>query len=106
MTKDILLSVLTHYDIVLEYELDAVPKMCDFTTIQTERQAKFDQCAAMIPLMREMTDDWDNMETRIRFYRWLTFMQGVLWSEGVFCLEDLRSHNKKGCDNEPFNVVP
>ena len=106
MTKEKLLSVIEHYDIVLEYELDATPEFCDFSHIMTERQVKFNQCAAAIPLMKEMIKDWNNEESKIRFHRWLAFVQGVLWSEGVFCINDLRDHSINGVDNSRFNVVP
>lgn len=27
-------------------------------------------------------------------YRWLGFMQGVMWTEGLFTIEELKKHNK------------
>lgn len=105
MTKEQLYSVIEKYEITLEYELDAVAQECDHKLIQTERQVKLDHLASMLPKMYEMCKNYDDEQSRAKLYRWLGFMQGVLWSENVFCLEDLRSDNKNGADNSQFNVV-
>ena len=42
----------------------------------------------------------DQMEQFIRedrmekFFRWLGFVQGILWSLGIYPLEDLKNHNR------------
>lgn len=36
------------------------------------------------------------MEDEGKLMRWLGFMQGVLWAEKRFTLEQLKDHNRKG----------
>jgi len=45
-----------------------------------------------------MLDKMDVFITENRMdkvYRWLGFIQGVLWSQGFYTLEDLMNHNRK-----------
>ncbi len=45
---------------------------------------------AMLPQLREFV-----AEGRLeKAFRWLGFIQGVLWANGVFVLEDLKNHNR------------
>jgi hypothetical protein len=43
----------------------------------------------MIPKMREMVA----VGKREKVFRWLGFMQGVLWANGYFTIDELRAHN-------------
>jgi hypothetical protein len=45
---------------------------------------------SMIPEMREFI----KTGRREKFFRWLGFIQGVLWKRGDFTLNELRNHNK------------
>ena len=40
------------------------------------------------PLFNQSCQEWDKLN------RWLGFMQGTLWSQGVFTLSELRAHNR------------
>jgi hypothetical protein len=47
-------------------------------------------CLGMIPKMVEFVD-----EGRIeKAFRWLGFIQGVLWAHGAYSLEDMKNHNR------------
>ena len=51
-------------------------------------------CLRMIPRMRLILD-----EGRIeKAFRWLGFIQGVLFSTGVFTVEDLKNHSRPDRD--------
>lgn len=47
-------------------------------------------CAGMIPQMEGFLTDNRMGKT----YRWLGFIQGVLWVLGVFSLDALKNHNR------------
>lgn len=34
-----------------------------------------------------------------KFYRWLGFMQGILWVRGIYSLDELRAHNRGKCSD-------
>ena len=38
--------------------------------------------------------DADRVKQWDKFNRWLGFMQGVFWSQGVFTLNEMRGHNR------------
>lgn len=44
----------------------------------------------MIPLTIQFASD-NRLE---KAFRWLGFMQGVLWAEGVYAIDELKNHNK------------
>lgn len=44
---------------------------------------------SMIPKMRE----FNKHARREKLMRWLGFLQGALWSLGVYSIEELKSHN-------------
>lgn len=44
----------------------------------------------MIPLTIQFASD-NRLE---KAFRWLGFMQGVLWAEGVYAIDELKDHNK------------
>lgn len=66
----------------------------------------------MLDMMEEMLDDIEDIDNNFdhlsdsawsdlratqglwgKFFRWLGFMQGVMWSQGDFTLDDMRGHN-------------
>jgi hypothetical protein len=65
-----------------------------------------DHLASMIPTMRTMLDEMeaidpmvfeayeDHAALREKFMRWLGFMQGVLYSEGVYTIDQMKDHNR------------
>jgi hypothetical protein len=70
----------------------------------------FDHLFTMIPKMRAMLNEaeWEEREAagnvleryrnvvpkREKFMRWLGFMQGVLWNNGIYTLDQLKDHNR------------
>ena len=50
----------------------------------------FGHCLGMLDRMLEFIE-----EGRIdKTFRWLGFIQGCIWAEGIYTLEDLRGHNR------------
>lgn len=47
-------------------------------------------CASMLPLMERMVQDGEMG----KFFRWLGFLQGVLWTLGIYSLDEMRKHNR------------
>lgn len=54
------------------------------------RDTLLGHCLAMLDDMDKFVDE-GRME---KVFRWLGFMQGVLWVLGLYSLEDLKNHNK------------
>lgn len=51
----------------------------------------FEHCHAMLEKMEKFLT-----EGRVdKVYRWLGFLQGYLWSQGIYTLDELTNHNKK-----------
>lgn len=48
-------------------------------------------CNAMLDDMEKFVEE-DRMD---KVYRWLGFVQGVLWVMRIYTLEELKNHNKK-----------
>jgi hypothetical protein len=60
----------------------------------------------MVPKMRAMLDELECMDTdpdgavehwtklRDKLMRWLGFLQGVLWCDGMYSLDELKAHNR------------
>lgn len=59
-------------------------------TLDHNKKAALDHLLSMIPKMEKFIKEGQ----REKFFRWLGFMQGVLWSFGEFSLNDLRNHNR------------
>ena len=44
--------------------------------------------------MLDLTEHFlDNMKTE-KVFRWLGFIQGVLWSEGMYTINEIKEHNQ------------
>lgn len=50
----------------------------------------FSHCAAMIPQMEEFLAEG----RRDKVFRWLGFIQGVLYAKGVYTIEQLKDHSR------------
>jgi len=37
---------------------------------------------------------------REKGFRWLGFLQGVLWAEGIYSIEELKNHNRPDVDEK------
>lgn len=59
-------------------------------------QHGLEHCHGMLDKMREFIQE-GRME---KFFRWLGFVQGVLWASGIYPLEDLKNHNRPGGEAE------
>jgi len=47
-------------------------------------------CLGMIPQMREFIAT-DHLE---KTFRWLGFIQGVLWPLGIYSIDEMKNHNR------------
>lgn len=61
----------------------------DYNAKSPDRKIALDHLLAMLPKMESFIKEG----RREKFFRWLGFMQGVLWSFGEFSLNELRDHN-------------
>ncbi len=60
-------------------------------------QAKgLEYCHSMLDKIEVFIEDkrWEKV------FRWLGFLQGVLWHHGVYTLEDLKNHNRPDFEGE------
>jgi hypothetical protein len=57
-----------------------------------DTQEALEYVMAMLQGMREMLDE--GSENHEKLNRWLGFVQGVLWVEGVYTLSEMRRHNR------------
>lgn len=48
-----------------------------------------EHCHGMLDKMEQFVDE-DRMD---KVFRWLGFLQGVLWIQGIYTLDDLKKHN-------------
>lgn len=80
MTKEKVLEVINLY----KKELDDV--LSKTASIEEE----LEHCQTMLPQMEEFIKE-DRMD---KVFRWLGFIQGVLWCQGVFEIDEMKNHNK------------
>lgn len=48
----------------------------------------------MLPQMRSFLVGIESDTEKMKFMRWLGFIQGVLWQRGWFTLDELKEHNR------------
>ena len=60
------------------------------TTYAESRPKNVDHLLSMIPTIRGFIAEG----RREKAMRWLGFMQGVLWAEGIYTLHELMDHNR------------
>ena len=77
MTSEKVLEAIARYEIDLQ----------DFAYTKYNRNLKHLQL--MIPKVREHLE----AERIEKGMRWLGFIQGVLWAEGMYSIDELREHN-------------
>lgn len=95
MTDEKCLALLIKYRERLK-EIGAVSQEVDYNGKLPIDQTAFNHLLSMLPKMEEFIKDG----RREKFFRWLGFMQGALWSFGEFSLNELRNHNRP--PEEPF----
>lgn len=89
MTDEKIFSILKKYREHLE-KLKVELIETNYNARSPDRQIALSHLLSMIPKMEEMIKEG----RREKSFRWLGFMQGVLWSFGEFSLNDLRDHNR------------
>jgi len=52
-----------------------------------------EHCHGMLEQMEQMIAD-GTPEKMEKVFRWVGFIQGCLWSQGIFCLDELKKHNR------------
>ena len=48
-----------------------------------------DHCRSMFPKIKEFAE-----KDQAKAFRWLGFVQGCLWSNGIYSINELRAHNQ------------
>lgn len=87
MTPEKILDVITIYEKKLEhYELRKFPHK----EMRPEGVQALNHCRTMLKQMRLFVK-----KKRIdKAFRWLGFVQGCLWSSGIYSLDELKNHNR------------
>jgi hypothetical protein len=93
MSKNLVLSLLNFYEKKLE-EMNIQPIEADFDDIISgkEKEVTLGHCRSIIPQIRILVTDGQGLRsTRIRdhVYRQLGFVQGVMWSEGIYSINQM-----------------
>lgn len=81
MTDARILKVLERYALDLPH---------DITWDSEWGNGKLSHCYGMIPQIREFLADG----RREKAFRWLGFMQGVFYAEGIYTIEEMAEHNR------------
>jgi hypothetical protein len=84
MTEQHILELLFYYESQLKYFVNII-----------EYNSDLEYCRTMINPMRAMV--YEKQFDKLN--RWLGFLQGVFWSNGLFTIDQMRNHNK---DYESF----
>jgi hypothetical protein len=84
MTKDKIRKVIDRYQPKLEGLLKS---------FAWEENAKLAHGLHMCKEIRKFLDD-ENSEKLDKAFRWLGFLQGVLWCEGIYTITEMASHNR------------
>jgi len=57
------------------------------------RLATLEHCHGMLDQMERMVAE--NTPGKMeKVFRWVGFIQGCLWSQGIYCLDELKQHNR------------
>jgi len=89
MTDENNFSLITRYRQHLK-KLRAEAIKTDYDARNPDRKIALNHLLSMLPAMESFAKEG----RREKFFRWLGFMQGVLWSLGEFSLNELRDHNR------------
>jgi hypothetical protein len=58
------------------------------------RESQLRHALWMTNAILESLESGDMSESDGKVFRWLGFLQGVLWSQAIFSLEELKKHNR------------
>jgi hypothetical protein len=88
MTEEKIIDVVQLYRKLLN-ELGYIAKQYPENAIVNSKRNKLEHCLYMLDNVAMFVS-----EKRLeKAFRWLGFIQGILWSEGLFKLDDLKNHN-------------
>lgn len=89
MTGEKILEAIQQYETLLQ-DRGVEPAKVPHRAVPQNQEEQLAHVCAMIPQMREFV-----AEGRLeKAFRWLGFVQGVLWANQIFILEDLKNHNR------------
>ena len=89
MTDEKNFSLIAQYREHLE-KLQSKMVETDYDARHCDRVIALNHALSMLPKMESFLKEG----RREKFFRWLGFLQGVLWSFGEFSLNELRDHNR------------
>jgi hypothetical protein len=89
MNKQMYLAALEKYEKILDWH-GAQPMSAPHELFIEDQMAQLDHILTMLPKMRVFLDNDDYGKLN----RWLGFIQGVLWAQGLATLGGLRRDNK------------
>jgi hypothetical protein len=94
------LEVVKKYQDIFQLYLDAEPidAPYDFIINEEDRERHFDHCASMLIRMEKILKEEPHRLGKM--FRWLGFIQGVLWTHGVLCLTELKNDNRPDNPND------
>ena len=91
MTKEKILEVIDGYEKRLEtLGTEAFEFPRNAPPISFERGLCLSHIRTMFPKMRKFLEEGRVEKT----FRWLGFIQGVLWSAGLYSIEELQNHSR------------
>lgn len=90
MNEEKVFAIIARYRALFKERLNLEKQKHLTTLTPTEREA-LAHCHAMLDEMEEFV----RQKRLDKAFRWLGFIQGVLWSQGVFTLEQFKSHNRR-----------
>jgi hypothetical protein len=96
MTPKKVLEVITIYENRLRELGIKETKYNHSITVPQERAPILGHCLGMFEEMREFV----SRGKMRKVFRWLGFVQGCLWSMGVYDIEELRNHNRPAAGEE------
>ncbi|HET8962962.1 MAG TPA: hypothetical protein VFM99_03645 [Chitinophagales bacterium] len=89
MTGEKILEIIKVYQILFD-DLQIEPLELPHRTTLQEPEDALSHCCAMLPKIAALIE-----EQRIeKAFRWLGFVQGVLWATGQYNLNSLKGHSK------------
>lgn len=96
MDTDAFRNVLDGYEAHLHLLTGPFPR-ADTDWIKCNRvvdsDVKWSHALVMLTKMRVMLTEGKDS----KFFRWLGFVQGIMWSTGLYSIDELRSHNRGIC---------
>lgn len=88
MTGEKILTVVDNYLKFLS-ELGYKPKAYPHESIVITNKQKLNHAMHMLEQIKKFIEE----NRRDKAFRWLGFVQSILWTEGLYKLEDLKNHN-------------